>query len=70
MDEVEEAFDREGWWFAWIERTEETEDDVDLRPRKLLVRRYDDCGVMGEGECERRRAEPVLAWVDKRGCEG
>ena len=48
---------------------EETEDDVDLRPRRLLpaLRRYDDEGVSGEGECEGRRAEPLLAVVPTRG---
>lgn len=41
-------------------RIEETDDDVDLRPRNPADdRRYDPRGVMGEGESELR----LLEWL-------
>jgi hypothetical protein len=44
-----------------MERMEETEEDVLLRPRRPDERRYDDDrGVRGEGESE-RRLDPVPA---------
>jgi hypothetical protein len=32
-EEVEEALECE-WWCLWMDRIEETDDDVDLRPRR------------------------------------
>jgi hypothetical protein len=45
-----------------MERIEDTEDDVDLRPRRPPEeRRYDERGVSGDGEREGRLPDP---WVD------
>jgi hypothetical protein len=42
-----------------MDRIEDTEDEVDFRPRKPELRRYvDDRGVRGEGDRE-RRLDPV-----------
>jgi hypothetical protein len=54
LDEVEEAFERE-WWCWWMLRIEETDEEVDLRPRRpLLARRKVPRGVNGEGDNEVR----------------
>ena len=38
----------------WIERTDETEDDVDLRPRRPAEERRKERGVSGAGDMETR----------------
>ena len=49
-------------------RIDETEEEVDLRPRRPAeLRRYDERGVKGDGESEDRLLEPVLALVWTRG---
>jgi hypothetical protein len=37
LEDVEDALDSVCWW--WMERMEETEDEVDLRPRSPELRR-------------------------------
>lgn len=53
------------WWWAWcMERIEETEDDVDFRPRRPVgpeERRTVDLGVTGEGERECRLYDAAMA---------
>jgi hypothetical protein len=55
----------------------DTDEEVDLRPRRPPdERRYDDRGVSGAGDAERRRREPEPCvvvrgrdvWVDGGGC--
>ena len=44
-----------------MERMEDIEDDVDLRPRRPPeLRRYEERGVRGEGETEGRLPDPVV----------
>lgn len=51
---VDEALEWVCWWW-WIDRIEDTEDDVDLRPRSPAdERRMAVLGVSGEGERECR----------------
>jgi hypothetical protein len=57
LDEVDEALLWEWWWVWCRERTDETEEDVDLRPRRPVgpdERRTVERGVSGEGEREWR----------------
>jgi hypothetical protein len=57
LDDVELALLCEWWWVWWRERTDETDDEVDLRPRRPVgpeVRRMVERGVSGEGESEWR----------------
>jgi len=84
LDEEVEPF--EAWPRAWpcpkdVERTEETEEDVLLRPgvcaRLEWGRRYGEDGVSGEGECEwevpreeTRRAMVLLVWTARAGRDG
>ena len=49
FEEVEEPFEWL-WWWAWMLGAEDTEEEVVFRPRMLIVRRKEDCGVIGEGE--------------------
>jgi hypothetical protein len=50
LEDVEEVLECEWWWW-WMLRMEETEEEVDLRPRRpVLGRRKVDRGVRGEGE--------------------
>ena len=53
VEDVEEAFE---WvWTWWMLRIEETDEEVDLRPRRPADgRRYEECGVRGAGESEDR----------------
>ena len=52
-DDVDDALECEWTW--WMLRTDDTEEDVDFRPRRpALERRYEDRGVNGEGERELR----------------
>lgn len=49
-----------------MERIEDTDEEVDLRPRRPPEeRRYEERGVRGAGEAERRLTEPE-PWVDTR----
>lgn len=51
-EEVEEAFECVWWWWG-MERMDEMEEEVDLRPRRPPEeRRYEERGVSGEGESE------------------
>lgn len=61
LDEIEEAFEWARVW--WILRMEETDEDVDFRPRRPTEeRRYDPRGVIGDGEREFRLLEwPVFS---------
>lgn len=70
MDEdVDEALECE-WWWCGMERIEETDEDVDLRPRRPpLERRYEERGVRGAGLAERWRALPE-PFVETRGRAG
>lgn len=53
LDDIEEALECE--WAWWILLTEETDDEVDLRPRKPTdERRYEPRGVRGAGDSELR----------------
>lgn len=61
LEEVEEALLWEWWCVWWRERTEETDEEVDLRPRRPAgpeERRTVDRGVSGEGDRECRLYEP------------
>lgn len=66
-EEVEDALEAECrcWWML---RMEDTEEDVDLRPRRPEERRKDECGVSGDGEREVRFwTEPAEEVVETRG---
>lgn len=53
LDDTEDVFEWVCAW--WMLRTDETEDDVDLRPRKPAdERRYEPLGVIGDGDNEFR----------------
>ena len=53
VEEVEEALEWVVTW--WMLRMDETELEVDLRPRRPGVeRRYEECGFKGAGEREER----------------
>lgn len=53
VEDVDDAFEWVCTW--WMLRMEETEDEVDLRPRRPVEERlYDECGVRGDGERESR----------------
>ena len=66
-DEVEDALEAE-WRCSWMLRMEETEEVVDLRPRRPEERRNEECGVSGEGESEVRFwTEPAEEVVETRG---
>jgi len=56
LDEVELALLCEWWWVWCSERTDETDDEVDLRPRRPgpEERRTVERGVRGDGESEWR----------------
>lgn len=57
-EEVDEALLCEWWWCGML-RIEDTDDDVDLRPRRPPDdRRYDDRGVNGAGDADSRLTEP------------
>jgi hypothetical protein len=57
-DDVDDAFECVWWWYGML-RMLDTDEEVDLRPRRPPdERRYDDRGVSGAGEAERRRSEP------------
>lgn len=59
LELCEEALLRDVPWRGML-RTEETDEEVDLRPRRPVeLRRYEDRGVMGEGERD-------LRWVPLR----
>lgn len=46
------------WWWCGIDRIDEMDEDVDLRPRRPPEeRRYEERGVRGEGERDRRLPE-------------
>jgi hypothetical protein len=65
-EEVEDAFECE-WWWCGMERIEETDEDVDFRPRRPPEEwRYEDRGVRGAGDAESRRMLPE-PFVDTRG---
>jgi len=53
VEDVEEALE---WvWTWWMLRTDETDEEVDLRPRRPAEgRRYEECGVSGAGDREDR----------------
>jgi hypothetical protein len=54
LEEVEEALECVCWWW-WMVRIEETEDEVDFRPRRpVLDRRKVERGVNGAGDIECR----------------
>lgn len=59
FDDADDALERECLW--WILRTEETDEDVDLRPRRPAEdRRYELRGVRGDGDKELRLLELPL----------
>lgn len=65
-DDVDDALECEWWWCGML-RIEDTEDEVDFRPRRPPEeRRYEERGVSGAGEAESRRTEPEPL-VDTRG---
>lgn len=80
VEDVEDALEWEWWCFepppvigpgAWgIERIEDIDDEVDLRPRRPAEeRRYEECGVSGEGERDARwrdRPAAVVVVIDGR----
>jgi hypothetical protein len=67
-DDVDDAFECVWWWYGML-RMLDTDEEVDLRPRRPPdERRYDDRGVNGAGDAERRRSEPE-PWVVVRGRE-
>jgi hypothetical protein len=70
MEDVDEAFECE-WWWCGIERIEDTDEEVDLRPRRPPPeeRRYEERGVRGAGLAERRRVLPEPL-VEMRGRGG
>ena len=66
VEEVEEAL--ECVWTWWMLRIEETDEEVDFRPRRPMVLaeewRYDERGVSGAGEREARlRGVVTRAWA-------
>lgn len=57
-EEVEDALLCE-WWWCGMERMEDTDDEVDLRPRRPPEeRRYEERGVRGAGDAESLLTEP------------
>lgn len=59
MDDVDDAFECE-CWCRGMDRIDDTDDDVDFRLRRPPEeRRYEDRGVRGAGDAERRRIELV-----------
>jgi hypothetical protein len=65
---VLEALECEWWW--WMLRMEETDEEVDLRPRRPAeLRLYDECGVNGDGESDGRfpALAPAVVAVDTKG---
>jgi hypothetical protein len=70
-EEVEDAFECV-WWWCGMERMEETDEEVDLRPRRPPeLRLYEERGVKGEGETEGRLPDPVVEILGRCGaCEG
>lgn len=71
LEEPDEATECDCRW-PCIERIEETDDEVDLRPRRLLpvLLRYDADGVIGEVEDGCRWPDPLLLFVKTRGRDG
>ena len=56
FDDVDDAFECECECRWCTDRTDETDDDVDLRPRSPAdARRKEECGVIGAGESDERR---------------
>ena len=57
-EDVDDALLCEWWWCGML-RIDDTDDDVDLRPRRPPEeRRYEDRGVKGAGDADRRLTEP------------
>lgn len=68
-EDVDDALLCEWWWCGML-RMEDTDEEVDLRPRRPPEeRRYDERGVNGAGEAESRLMEPE-PWVEPRGRVG
>jgi hypothetical protein len=69
-EDVDEALECE-WWWCGMERILETDEDVDLRPRSPPEeRRYEDRGVSGAGDADKRRVPDPEPFVDMRGRGG
>lgn len=62
VEDVDEALEWLWWWLVWcMERIEDTDEEVDLRPRRPAEdRRIVDRGVMGDGDSECRLYEPLV----------
>lgn len=65
-EDVDEAFECEWWWCGML-RIEDTDDEVDFRPRRPPdERRYEDRGVSGAGDAESLLMDPEPC-VEPRG---
>ncbi len=69
LDELDDALECEWRWCT--ERTDETDEDVDLRPcRPADGRRNDECGVSGVGDSDVRRRDPLVLRTGVAGAIG